>query len=303
MKRIAVFFDTNVIESRFSHEKHEFLFHEEIKPNSLFYQIKNCIRDNGIVDIVDLCIPDLSWREFKLHLLENYRERRRYISLQKELYRKAFGSTFGINYEFKHETEEQYKEHFETLASEFLSQNKCKLVSYPKEVEFFECLVEKCLNKQPPFQLARNNRKEYSDAGLKDALIVDTIIRYASEHDCFCILISNDYDFRDIKDVRTCKTVDEFSAFLEEQSYVVNTSTVQNKLENDEYLKDTIITSTGNIYDESVTEFYVVDITDEGSWYVVRIRCVINEVIYLIECKYEPHSNELLDITYKKENE
>ena len=41
MKRIAVFFDTNVIESRFSHEKHEFLFHEEIKPNSLFYQIKN----------------------------------------------------------------------------------------------------------------------------------------------------------------------------------------------------------------------------------------------------------------------
>ena len=38
MKRIAVFFDTNVIESRFSHEKHEFLFHEEIKPNSLFYQ-------------------------------------------------------------------------------------------------------------------------------------------------------------------------------------------------------------------------------------------------------------------------
>ena len=41
MKRIAVFFDTNVIESRFSHEKHEFLFHEEIKPNSLFYKITN----------------------------------------------------------------------------------------------------------------------------------------------------------------------------------------------------------------------------------------------------------------------
>lgn len=108
MKRIAVFFDTNVIESRFSHEKHEFLFHEEIKPNSLFYQIKNCIRDNGIVDIVDLCIPDLSWREFKLHLLENYRERRRYISLQKDYIAKLsvlrLVSTMNLNMKQKSNT-------------------------------------------------------------------------------------------------------------------------------------------------------------------------------------------------------
>ena len=98
MKRIAVFFDTNVIESRFSHEKHEFLFHEEIKPNSLFYQIKNCIRDNGIVDIVDLCIPDLSWREFKLHI---FHCRKNYIAKLSVL---RLVSTMNLNMKQKSNT-------------------------------------------------------------------------------------------------------------------------------------------------------------------------------------------------------
>ena len=69
MKRIAIFFDTNILEARFSEKKQEFLFHHNIIPNKLFYDVINYIRKNKIEHLIDFCITSISWKEFTNHLI------------------------------------------------------------------------------------------------------------------------------------------------------------------------------------------------------------------------------------------
>lgn len=304
MKRISIFFDTNIIESRFTHEKQEFLFHGKITPDHCFYSIINCIKENNIEFLVDFYIPSIAWEEFKLHLIENYKEKVSLIAKHEESYRKAFGSTFDMIYEFKNGDEKKYIEYIELIMSDFLSEHHCEIINYPKDIAFFDTIISKCLNKQAPFQKAKVNGKDYNDAGFKDVLILETIIKHKKDNDCLCILISNDKDFSGVKDVLVFKTAEQLTKYLETNFYIQTTASIQYRIESDDYLKEILITSTGNKFDNSVIGFEVTSVTqEEDSVYNVDIKTEINEAIYLIKSKYESSSNDFIEITYKTENE
>ena len=295
MKRIAIFFDTNILEARFSEKKQEFLFHHNIIPNKLFYDVINYIRQNKIEHLIDFCITSISWKEFTNHLIENYRERFNDFKQQETAYRKSFGATFDIIYEFKQENEEQYIEHIKTLQNDFLRVNKCTIVDYPNDIGFFNSLIDKCIDKKPPFKTTHAQTKTYTDAGLKDALILESIIRYGQQNNCITILVSQDPDFDDTKSIHICKSIQNLEKFLLDKSYISNESAIKNKIETDTYLKDTIVSMTGNKFDKSVTAFQIIDVSkcEDDDYFKLNIQCTINETIYIIDCTYDANSNEI----------
>lgn len=72
--KIAVFFDTNKLEARFSDKKCGDLYLSEVKASNDFYELKKYIKDNGLSEYVKLCVNEISIREYKQHLIENYKD-------------------------------------------------------------------------------------------------------------------------------------------------------------------------------------------------------------------------------------
>lgn len=306
MKRIAIFFDTNILESRFSEKKQEFLFHYKIIPDGLFYKTINYIKSNNIENITDFCICTISLKELKNHLIENYENRLNDFKRQESAYRKSFGASFHINYEFQCKTTEEYIKYIEKNLKNFLNEFQCKSINYPHDLNFFSLLIDKCIDKTEPFKTASSQGKVYTDAGLKDAIIFETIIRYGLENDCLTILVSKDNDFKNTKSIHTCSSIDNLEKYLFENSYICNENAIKNKIQNDLYLHETIISMTGNKLDKSVTEFEVKNVLkneDDPNCFKINIKCIINECVYIINCTYDFYSNNIELDSYNIENE
>ncbi|MEJ8770366.1 PIN domain-containing protein [Prevotella sp. HCN-7019] len=306
MKRIAIFFDTNILESRFSEKKQEFLFHYKIIPNELFNKTINYIKTNNIENITDFCVCTVSLKELKNHLVENYKNRVNDFIHQEAVYKKAFGPSVEILYEFEHKNEEEYSKYIEKKLNVFLEEYKCKLIDYPNDINFYKLLIDKCIDKKEPFKTASSQGKIYTDAGLKDAIIFETIIRYGHDNDCLTILVSKDNDFANTRELYTCNSIVKLEEYLFEHSYISNENAIKNKIQSDLYLRETIISMTDNKLDESVTEFEVKNVVkneDDPNCFNVNIKCTINESIYIIDCTYDFYSNNVELDSYKIENE
>ena len=305
MAAISIFFDTNIIEAQFTHDKINLMFHNKIVPNTLFYDITSYIKSIKIEERVNLYISSISWDEMSLHLKENHKTSKDKFSKYIEAFNKAYGDTLDLSYEFKHNSIEQYNEYLEVIKGEFLSANNCNIIDYPKNVECFEQLVYKCVHKQSPFQKAKGSRKEFSDAGFKDALILETIICHKRDTGNTCIFITNDGDFGNESGIHICSNLDIFKNTISQILGIQNNDTVRARL-NDEYIKETIVAATGNAYDESVSSFDIVDIVpiaEEDDLFDITIKTTINETEYNIKCQYEMSSNNVEVLEYHIENE
>ena len=305
--KVAVFFDTNKIEARFSNSKCGDLYLSEVKASSDFYEVKNYIEDSGLYKDVKLCVSEISVREYKQHLIENFTEHSKGFSDNIDGYKKSFGSILDVTYEFNKKSIAEFEEHVESILSEFLSLNKCKNVEYVRDVDFFNSLVDKAIKKEKPFVSVGANKKLYKDAGFKDAIIIE-IIRYHKELGCKCILVTDDNDFssafQDSDGITICKDATNVKNTLSDWLSVSNIDIIKYKFGSDKYLQERIISETGNILDDSVTKFDVSNIReDENDIYMISITSVVNEVTYQITCKYESSSNEIFDVEYVTEND
>lgn len=306
--KVAVFFDTNKLEARFSNSKCGDLYLAEVKASNDFYEIKKYIEDNGLLRYVKLCITEISIREYKQHLIESFREHSKGFSDNIEGYKKAFGSILDVTFEFRKSNEDEFKEHIETIFEEFLSLNKCEIIEYVRDIDFFNNLVDKAIKKQKPFTVIGGNNKLYKDAGFKDAIVGETIIKYHEKRGHKCILVTNDNDFisafQDYDDILICKESSTVKGALFRLLGVSNLDLIKYKFEADKYIQERIIGETGNGFDESVTNFDVVNVMEEEeNLYSIQIESEINEVIYHITCNYESISNEIFDVEYTTEND
>ena len=277
---------------------------KKIIPNKLFNDVVNYTKGINATDKVELYISSISWEEISIHLRENFKNTKDKLTKTIGLYRDAYGNMLDLSYEFTHNTIEEYNDHLETIKNEFLVSYNCNIIDYPKTLECFEGLVDKCIHKQPPFQKARAG-KEYSDAGFKDALILETILRHKRDTGNICLFISTDGDFGNVKDVYLCANIDSFKETITKILGIQNIDMVRTRF-NEDYTKAIIIEETGNKYDESVTLYEVIEIksiADEEDIFDVEIKTIINEAEYHINCQYEISSNNIEVKDYKIENE
>ena len=305
MAAISIFFDTNIIESQLGAEKEGLKYHKKIIPNKLFNDVVNYIKGINATDKTELYISSISWEEVSIHLRENFKNTKDKLTKTIGLYRDAYGTMLDLSYEFTLNTIEEYNNHLETIKNEFLDSYNCIIIEYPRTLECFEGLVNKCIHKQPPFQKANKGSKEFSDAGFKDALILETILQHKKDTGNVCVLISSDKDFSGVTEITICSDFESFKENIDTILGIQNVDAVRTRL-NDEYIKETIVAATGNAYDESVSSFDIVDIVpiaEEDDLFDITIKTTINETEYNIKCQYEMSSNNVEVLDYHIENE
>ena len=311
-KDINIFFDTNVLETRYGGE---FFMYNEYKLPIDYSKLSDFIKINNLNNYVDLCIPEIVWKEIIQHMRETFSSQKQSVQSKIETYKKSFGALAEISCNFKINGDNEYEEHLEKLSKVFFwgEGRECKLISYPKNTVVVEKIINKAFKKERPFveSKAINGGKKYSDAGLKDALIVETILDYCNNEETIGILYSKDGDFStvfnsDMKNrFKVFNKVDDIIDFLELRYNLNKKKQVQLKFENEEYLKDIVVNESGNKYDKSVTDFIVntVDSSEDEDIFIVKISATINETRYLYRIKYDFTANEILESKYTIKNE
>jgi len=316
-KKFNIFFDTNILETRFGKDqkdKSPFLIYDEFKLPVEYSKILDFATQNKIMDDVQLCIPEVVWREMIQHMREGYSSKKQSVTDVMGNYKKAFGELAEINCSFKIENPDDYEEYLKTISKKFWEQNAkdCIKIPHPKSKAVVEKLINKAFCREKPFvETKGSGGKIYSDAGLKDALIIETMLFYCDRKDAIGILFSNDTDFKYIFDddykekFKVFTSVDQVIDYLEVQNNLNKEKLVCLAFENNFYLKESVVDASGNPYDISVTDFNVKDVnkSDEDGVYIVKIYAVINEAKYNFEVEYDLEANEILDSSYKIENE
>ena len=306
---ISIFFDTNILEGRITGHKDKFsnLYLSEIKTKNEFINVKKFVSDIGRTEEIHFCIPEISLRECKEHLITDYKKYAKQLYSEIECHKKSFGSILEIECNL---TKPNVKEHVDVIYDEFIDLHNCKIINYPRNIDFFENLVNRAIQKIPPFYHAGNQNKKYTDAGFKDALIVETIIQYHKATTNICLILTDDNDFKDVFDsYLNIKVCDEkrIKEIIREHFKVKDENLIKQKIENDPYLKESLLREIGNIYDEeSVLNFEIKIITQDKedlSVYNLDIVCAVNEVRYKIICNYDSNGNAFLNVTYETSNE
>ena len=93
-----IYFDTNTLECRHSGKS---LYLSQFTVNPLYYEIEDLIRNMGLGDRVEICIPDIVWFELEEHLVNHFKSEKKSMEAKIDAFRKSFGNLAEVYYEFK----------------------------------------------------------------------------------------------------------------------------------------------------------------------------------------------------------
>lgn len=304
INRIKIFIDTNKFEV---YQGKDLAVLDKVNPSGEFYKLLNFCKD---IDNVNLFIPEVVWKEICVHLENNIRNSFNSITSTMELYRKKLGGLVEITLDFKGLTRGEYAQYVEQIAAEFLDSIKdiCEIATFEISESKIKEFVDKAVKSISPFTKATSKNKEHSDAGFKDAVIVETLLNCCSE-DEICILFTNDTDFN-----LTFQKYGEENYIairdLDEVKFKVNSILKRNDenivraiFSENSYTKETLFAFLGTKYDESVTRYEIISVEKLEALYELKVQACINETTYDISVEYDLVANEIVNATYKITND
>lgn len=300
---LYIFFDTNKLEARV--DKRVFL--QSVTFKNDYYDVENLVKDINLTDKIHLCIPEIAWREIAEHMRKDYCSNKKSIMDKIKYERKMFGSLIDIEVSFPIGNISDYDVYLSQIQKEFLDNPKFigRVVPYPKEPEVMELLIEKATHSISPFAQAKG-KKEYSDAGFKDAVIFETFVRQTKDN-CLGVLFTNDYDFdgalekvnkdnlKCIHDYNDLKTLIYSNFEIKDDEIAIE------KIKNDEYLYAQIceevgIMDYGNFVCEDISDVHE---TDEGLGLTLTLR--INGDVEKFNIVYDVNASQLCYAEYVSE--
>lgn len=253
-EKAFIYFDTNALECRHSGKS---LFLSQFTVTPLYYEIENIIESMGISNFVQICIPEVVWYEMQEHLLTHYTSEKVSMKTKIESFRKSFGNLAEIECTYKDcNTWVEYKDYVASIAQGFLDNPKitASIIDCPKDEDTIQNIIGQAVHSIKPFRAAKANGKEYTDAGFKDALIFNTIIKHTKDQ--LGIFITSDNDFEELfhenrySNLRLCNNAKDVQTMLSDEFGVVTVDMIKSLLE-DEYLCKRILTDAG--FDENDT--------------------------------------------------
>ncbi len=293
--KALIFFDTNAFESRHNGKD---LYLYEIVASSLFYDIRDAVNQLGLSNCVKLCLPEVVWSEVKQHLIDGYRSAIDSLDSKIKNIKEVLGDLIDVYSEI-HLTG-TYKEYVDNISKDFLAnpKNQVILIDCPRDSEVLDTLIENAIKCEPPFKKATAKGKEYHDAGLKDALIWETLKR--SDKDCLVLYISNDTDFLGLSDERIkvlSKSADVSKILFELMDIPAEAKIQHMLLNNDAYLLSQILIECEieNYSSAIVKEIVSSQLNEEEN--VLSIECCIciDEISYTIAFSYDLNASELVE--------
>lgn len=200
--KVHIYFDTNSLEDYIPRRitakgnNKSFMNLSKFRFPSYYYDVERFIQDNELQEKVEIFIPEIVWMELEKHMLNQHAVDLENLSLCIKEYKDIFSDLIEINYEHK---EKEYEKYLSSMMKDFLESKKvsAKIVPYPKDHDCITKIIRNAMYTRAPFSNAHKDKKEYSDAGLKDALIVETV--FANKKDNILIIfVSKDNDFKHV---------------------------------------------------------------------------------------------------------
>ena len=301
-KKCSIFFDTNAFEYR----QNDVIILSEIRASSLFYEVLRTIELFGLSEKVSIFLPEIVWEEVKLHMVNKYKSAVDSLNSKIKEAQQVLGELVDVSCEFGEiKGVSEYKRYVEEIAQEFLNnpKNKASIIKYPNDANTIDTIVAKALNGMPPFTRVTSNRKEYSDAGFKDALIWETVSLSKDEE--LVIFITKDFDFNkvDSNGVNICATLIEvknvlinnldisteglfFKSLLDDNSDLVSLIMAENGFENFKSVKV-----------DSIVEYWLDKDVEGEETSVLNVMCdiIVDNIAHKFTIRYDLNANELVD--------
>lgn len=297
---LYIFFDTNALESKFN-GSHMYL--AELHMSTLYYEIVRNIKNYHIERNIILCIPDIVWLEFRKHLCDYYKSSKDSLSSLLDVHQKAWGHLFDIDINYKIDSLEDYKRHLTEICNAFIESEGCKIVSYDDRADLYNKLSYKAIHHIPPFRKIQANGKTNSDAGFKDAVIVETIVSNVPDNEKG-LFITYDRDYTNVNwpSNIVCKhTKEDVFSYVEELFSINNLRKVTTKL-NDAYNIDTIIAEEG-INKDTISSVNFIEVKEVNHpIYSAIINIAELDVNHIISIKYDFNSNSILEQSSQMED-
>ena len=299
--KVNIYFDTNSLEIRHSGNA---LFLSELAIQKDYFELEKIIFDWNLQDKVKICIPEIVWLEIKKHLKDCFISTKQSMEDKIKEYRKTFGSTIEINYEFK-EAVLDYEQYLEEITNNFLSNPlvSAQIISCPKDNETVSKIITKAMHTTPPFVKVKKGSKEYTDAGFRDALIYETLL--CDSENNLGILISNDTDFNELfektsPNLLLCKSVKEAIEKIVYNFDILTVDVIEAKIKDNEYLLKWILLDVGfNQEDEyRFDKIIKLEKVDEGLPIPIKFSMFVNNEKFIFDILYEIKSNELISASY-----
>lgn len=301
---IYIYFDTNAIETRVGKK----LFVSQIRLSRLYYEIEKLIKDLQLEKQVHICIPEVAWLEMLEHMKMCYKSEKQSMMEKISEIKKLFGDLVDIDIQFAlAEEESSYNSFIKKLESEMLEDSKflAEIIPFPKDKRTMQVLFEKATQSISPFTKARKGKKEYSDAGFKDALIFETMVHHTKNG--MGILVTEDIDYKgvfkcaQIDNFRCIETVGELKTILLENYNIMDTRYLESQIQENEYLFERILEESGigvqcNYIYEGMEEIRE---TDMGQEFILKLR--VNGIIQSFEVVYDIGANELVSAGLKED--
>ncbi|MDU9377092.1 hypothetical protein McpSp1_17380 [Methanocorpusculaceae archaeon Sp1] len=305
-KKISIFIDTNVLET---HNSNGLTKYDSFRLPKDCVSIMDFVRDYNLQKQVEICIPEIVWREILQHMRLGFLSRKQSLTDLVTDHQKTFGKLITINCKFLVGSEEEYNNYIIQMSDDFWKNDgiNCKLVSNPTGDDTLEKLLSKVFNKEKPFVEAKaiKGGKTHSDAGLKDALIIETIICYCDENNTEGILFSKDQDFNGISEnLKVLNEDNKIIDYLKSKFGIDKIWEIRTIFENDMYHIESLMELTGNELN-AFRKYSIEEIqeTEDADIFRVNIRVNINGVIYHFDAKYDLNANQILDVSSIRDSE
>lgn len=256
--KVNIYFDTNSLEDYLPRtitakgNNKSYMKLSEFRFPSYYYDIENFIQDNNLQEKVEILIPEIVWMELEKHMLNQYKQDLDNLSSCINEYNSIFSDLIEISYENK---EKEYKKYLSGIMNDFLENPKtsAKIINCPKDNDCITKIIRNAMYTVAPFSEAHKDKKDYSDAGFKDALIVETVLANKKDN-ILTIFVSKDNDFRkvfdEIENIIICneddqkKRKDKIIEILSEQ-FLIQEEVIKKEISQNHYMLEELIAQTG----------------------------------------------------------
>lgn len=293
-----IYFDTNALECRHSGKA---LYLSQFTVSPLYYKIEDVIRRLGLGEKVEICIPEITWLELQEHLANHYKSEKASMKEKIEAFHRSFGDLAEVYLDFKMcETETDYWEYEKEIAQEFLNNPRvhAQIIPCPKEEDSVQQIILQAVQSVKPFRKAKTGKKEYSDAGFKDAMIFNTIVKHTGDQ--LGIFITNDTDFDEVfregqhSNLKICKDEAEVEQLLTTEFNVLTEEIIKNILDADGYVMKRILSECG--FDEELvaTQISITSQQTADDIIEAKFNATVDDAIYCFDISYNLSAQELI---------
>jgi hypothetical protein len=259
--------------------------------------------------------------EIKQHLYEGHIQKGQSIADSIESAKKIFGSLLDLNYKFRYgdfsvqeNKEEKIENYVNQIIEDFLKlpiNRNLRITPFPKE---YENLVDRAVKHRLPFYSHKNTSVKITDAGFKDALLLESIIEHINFEDDEVVLFTNDarllkreecLDACLLDKFFVVQSTDECLAILRRRSNITSETAIITRLERDDYFLSRLFESINQPLSQDTDGLHIINIQQKEleNEYRIQVEVISNEVRYLLAFDYDSIANDYSQVTYSVEND